>query len=330
MRKEKLVIITVACEDVKAKDVLDVLRCAKSVQQALLGRKVLAKVVYIEKSYFSAPGRLEKKIKELESDCVFNLFEGFSTDPDKEAEFAKIIEDTGILFTGNFSQTLENCLNKQATKDILVRNNISVPQGMFINNINALEGINLSLPLFIKPCFADASVGIEANSLVASGDDLYKIVDEKLANFQRGLLIEEFIPGREFNVGFLGEFPYELLGVSVMDYSRHQNFVPFLTYAAKWESSRWSFRALVPSCEEEIEDSMRREIIDIACQAGKALGCQGYFRVDLRENNGRLFIIDVNPNPDINEDSGFMRQAYRKGYSYGDIVERILNNVVNA
>lgn len=329
MRKEKLIIITVAREDTEAKDILDALRCAESVKQTLLDREVLAKTVYIEKNDFSTPGMFERKIKKQKPDCVFNLFEGFSADSDKEGEFIKALEDIGMPFTGNPSLTLKNCLNKQAVKDIFVRNKISVPGGMVINSINDLEGSNLRLPLFVKPCFEDASVGIKEDSLVTKVNNLYKIVSKRLKEFPRGLLIEEFIPGREFNVGFLGRFPYELLGVSVMDYIRYQNFVPFLTYDSKWESSCRSFKALVPSCEEKIEDSLRREIVDIASHAGKVLGCRGYFRVDLREKKGELFVIDVNPNPDINKDSGFMRQAYHKGYSYGDVMGKILKEAVS-
>ncbi|NQT28403.1 MAG: ATP-grasp domain-containing protein [Candidatus Omnitrophica bacterium] len=328
MRKEKLIIITVAREGTKAKDVLEALVCAESVKQSFLDREVLVKIVYIEKSDFSESGRLKRKIKKLKPGCVFNLFEGFMSDPGKEVDFVEIIEDMEILFTGNFSQTLKNCLNKQAAKDILIKNRISVPQGLLVNNINDLEGNNLSLPIFIKPCFEDASVGIDENSLVVSRDDLYKIIGQKLENFHRGLLVEEFIPGREFSVGFLGEFPYELLGISTMDYSRHQDLVPFLIYAAKWEASSRSSRVLIPCCKEKIEGNIKGEIIDIASQAGRALGCRGYFRVDLREKNGDLFVIDVNPNPDINKDSGFMRQAYHKGYSYDDAVEKILNSAV--
>jgi len=327
--KRGLILISVASEDTERKEVLDALRCADSVNHALLDKGLLTQIIYIEKSDFSPPDKIKAAIKKLRPACIFNLLEGYSADSDKEVEFIKILEDKAVPFTGNSSLTLQNCLNKQAMKDILVRNNISVPQGVFVDNINNLEEDNLRIPLFIKPCFEDASVGIDENLLVVIRDDLHKIVDEKLIAFRRGLLIEEFIPGREFSVGFLGEFPYELLGVSVMDYSQHQSFTPFLTYTAKWESTHRSFKDLLPSCEEEIEESMRREIIGIASQAGKVLGCQGYFRVDLRERNGQLFIIDVNPNPDINKDSGFMRQAYHKGYSYDDVIGEILNSAAN-
>ncbi len=65
---------------------------------------------------------------------------------------------------------------------------------------------------------------------------------------------------------------------------------------------------------------MRSEICRISREAGRVMGCRGYFRVDLRERNGKLFVLEVNPNPDINTDSGFVKQSARRGLSYPEMV----------
>jgi D-alanine-D-alanine ligase len=159
---------------------------------------------------------------------------------------------------------------------------------------------------------------------VGGTEELGSLLRRKLEEFPRGLILEEFIPGREFNVGFIGDHPYEILGVSMIDYSCHSNWLPFLHYDSKWDPSCVEFQEITPVLEEGIPPAFRRQLVSIARRAGEALGCRGYFRVDLREKDGIPYVLDVNPNPDINEDSGFARQGRSRGYSYDEVVERIL------
>ncbi|MBU2250643.1 MAG: ATP-grasp domain-containing protein, partial [Candidatus Omnitrophica bacterium] len=278
----------------------------------------------IDKKDFLDPQGLKEKVNKNNPVCIFNLFEGFCDDSAKEAEFVKVLEASGIPFTGNPSAALEICLNKQKVKNILRRNKIPVPAGIFIDKTRSLDIEAFNFPLFIKPCFQDASVGIEEDCLVLKKEELLKTINSKLKRFPKGVLVEEFIDGKEYNAAFLGSFPYELLGIGKLDYQRHENLTPFLTYASKWEEAAPEFKKLVFSPCLEISDSLKDEIVGLSQRAAEALGCSGYFRVDFREKNNRLSILDVNPNPDINPDSGFISQARRKGYSYIGILEKIL------
>ncbi|MBU1367170.1 MAG: ATP-grasp domain-containing protein [Candidatus Omnitrophica bacterium] len=329
MRENRKIVIAAPKENILRQDVQDVVRCKNSIKGILLKQGWVIDDFWVEKKDFQLPKFIKERILNAAPYCVFNLFEGFSDDSEKEAEFARIMEETGVCFTGNPSYSLRICLDKLKVNDILRKNNINIPQGIFTDDSEKLDIEDLRFPVFIKPRFEDASVGIEEDSLVTKRENLNKVVAKRLKNFPRGLLIEEFIPGREFNVGFLGKPPYELAGISVMDYRSHRNLSPFLTYSSKWETSCRAFKILTPSCEEKIDDDLKGKIIDVASRTGKILGCRGYFRVDLREKEGHLFVLDVNPNPDINTDSGFMRQAYHKGYSYRDIVEKILKGAVS-
>ena len=139
--------------------------------------------------------------------------------------------------------------------------------------------------------------------------------------------MEEFISGKEYNVGLIGNFPYKILGISVTDYSQYKSFSPFLSYSAKWDSNTPEFKKIVPVVNDPIAPGLRKRIIDSAIKAGEVLNCRNYFRVDLRQQGNELFVLDVNPNPDINQDSGFIKQAFYKGYTYGEIIEKIINFV---
>ena len=320
-------ILIAVAKDISARnDVQDALRCRTSLEDVFLKKGLSVETLYLEEDNFEKVEMIKEKILGHSPVCVFNLFEGFGNNSQKEAEFVEILESTNIPYTGNSSHTLSLCLNKEVLKKILLKNSILVPKGFFIKDIKELKPDVLDFPLFIKPCFEDASVGIDRDSLVTEKQNAYEILEKKLKKFPQGVIVEEFISGKEYNVGFLGDYPYELLGISVIDYAKHKKILPFLSYNSKWETYSQEFKILLPSLEEPIDESFKKRIITLAKKVGEVSGCRNYFRVDLRETDGRLFVLDVNPNPDINQDSGFMKQAYYKGYTYEDIIEKILKS----
>lgn len=267
---------------------------------------------------------LKKKILRSDPACVFNRFEGWSDDSYKEIEFARILEEMGMPFTGNTSYTLGLCLDKWTAKRTLKEHGLPVPPGIFINDLDNMDTRGLNFPLFVKPCFEDASIGIDNSSFVKNEDELRVSVEMKLKEFPRGVIAEEFMTGKEYTMGILGNSPYEVLGISVLDYSKHGGTVSYLTYDSKWISNSPEYKLLMPSLDEKIEPGIEKTLRDIAARTAEAFKCRGYFRIDTREKDGKLCVIDVNPNPDISEDSGFMRQAFRKGYTYDSIIGKII------
>lgn len=322
------ILIAVGKEETSRKDVQDALRCKNSVEAALRNKGFTVEALHVSADDFCRPETIRAALLEKKPDCVFNLFEGFGGNSQSEAGFAEILEATAIPHTGNSARTLRLCLSKSQTKQMLGDNGVSVPAGFFIKHGDPLPCDALPCPLFIKPCYEDASVGIDNASLVTDRQDLPGALAKKLKDFPEGIIAEEFMPGIEYNVGMLGTFPFEILGISVMDYSLHSGMAPFMTYAAKWDDESPEFKALLPSLERAIDEALKTAITGCAVKAGRALGCRGYFRVDMREKGGRVFVIDVNPNPDINVDSGLIRQAYHKGYSYAEVLEKIIQAAI--
>lgn len=318
------VLITVTKEDTLRPDVLDNRRCARAVF-AVLAEKYKPVVLGIAPGDFRNISALKRKIRLLKPACIFNLFEGFGVDPGKEAVFIKVLTQLGVPFTGNTFKPVLTCSDKSRAKAILARCGIRVPLGIVVKKTlpYSLEGIDF--PVFVKPLAEGGSVGVDSSALAADFSRLKEVVAQKIDQFPAGLLVEEFISGNEYNVGFLGNRPYELLGVSVIDYKKYNKFKPFLTYSAKWDTQSGEYRELVPSLEEKLDKSREKRIIALSHKAGVALGCRGYFRVDLREKDGELYVLEVNPNPDINTDSGFLKQAYHKGYTYPQVIEKIVN-----
>jgi D-alanine-D-alanine ligase len=324
------ILIAVANEDTTRSDVTDALRCANAVAGGLAEGKHAVAILQVDEQALAAAEALRSRILAARPDCVFNLFEGFSRNAQCEADFADILDSLRVPYTGNSARTLRLCLNKETTKKILREHQVPVPDGICLNSGDALEGVLLRFPLFIKPCCEDASVGIDADSLVADGHSLRAAVTAKLRQFPGGVIVESFLSGTEYNVGCVGCSPYEVLGVSSMEYTAQGDMLPFLTYSAKWQTETPEYRALTPSPESPVAPELRDKIVAVAVRAGQALGCRGYFRVDMREHNGGLFVIDVNPNPDINTDSGFMRQAYHRGHAYNDVLDKIIKTAITS
>ncbi|MDD3295816.1 MAG: ATP-grasp domain-containing protein [Candidatus Omnitrophica bacterium] len=323
MAAKKILIVFTRDEEIK-KNIKDTVLAVDEIKKALVAGGFEVEARCLTEEDFKDVGRLKRKIFVKRPDCIFNLFEGFVDDSSKEIELVRIIESEGLPYTGNGSMALENCLDKAACKKILKEAGVSVPRGIFINKSGDFNLGDLAPPFFVKPCFEDASYGIDEQCLVYEEKELASVIERALEMFPRGIVVEEFIGGKEYHVGLLGEYPYELLGISTTDYSLYKDFKPFLTYKAKWDRNTPEYRRIMPSLIEPIEGQIENKLHETASFCAKALGCKGYLRVDIREKRGGFFVLDVNPNPDISVESGFIKQAYQKGYDYQKIIVKIV------
>ncbi|HNX90407.1 MAG TPA: ATP-grasp domain-containing protein [Candidatus Omnitrophota bacterium] len=318
------IIITVGEFDVPYNEVPENVKYEKFVQQALSEKGISSETVFLEHKDFDNKENLRNRILNVAPDIVFNLFEGFYDDSSKEPVFAEVLEELKIPYTGNSAHALRTCLNKQRTKDILKENGLPVPQGFVIYSVDDLKKQSPIFPVFMKPVAEDASLGIDKESLAMDMNALISAAGKKLKAFPAGILAEEFLYGQEFNVGVVGNGEYEVFGVSVIDYSGHED-MPFLTYSSKWDEQSEEYRKTMPVFEKGIDQNIRKNLLEMAAEAGRALKCKGYFRVDFRAKGEKIYIIDVNPNPDISPDAGFAKQAAGRGYSYPDVIKKILD-----
>jgi len=315
--------IAVSMEDTERKDMNDARRCAASVKKALHSKGITAEIVTIDKSYFFKDGgKLKHWLKNKKTGVIFNLFEGFGNDSFKEVIFVRELEKENIRYTGNSSKTLEQCLDKPGCKQILTQHGVPVPAGIVVREMPDLRPEELQFPVFVKPASEDASVGIDRYSLCRNKTELREVIQMKLRSHPGGLLIEEFINGDEYNAAFTGKSADHLLAVSMIDYNEHPDCLPFISYESKWDESSTDFRELNFSILKE-SSPLKKTVTEISAKAAEVLNCTGYFRVDLRESAGKFHVLDVNPNPDINEDAGFARQAGAAGHSYPDLIETI-------
>jgi D-alanine-D-alanine ligase len=271
-------------------------------------------------------------VDSLVCDVVFNLVEAIGGDARKEPAFAWLCELRGLAYTGSPPRAMTLCLEKPLTQALLASRGISVARNVLFERGDEPLG-DLPLPAIVKPSREDASHGIASESVVRDESALRARARYVIEHYSQPALAEEFIEGREINVGLI-ETPRgpEVLPLSEIDYSGFPPEMPHIvSYAGKWiDTSRdWELTRVVAARDLSGEDRARIE--SIARRAFEALGLRGYGRVDLRlDARRRPFVIDVNANPDISPDAGFALAAARANYSYTDIVRWIAESALRA
>ncbi len=299
---------------------LGVLEAVEAVDQALLDLDFDVTVVPLLPPLEQA----ETELRNLDTDLVFNLFEGFCDYPETEALIPEILSKMRIPFTGCSAPVLRLALDKARTKQILTAAGIKTPDFQLLNP-KTLRMFELDYPCIVKPRCDDASNGLSAESVVHDFSALETQVSKICHSFRGDALVAKFLPGREFNATLMGNSELTVLPVSEIVYSLPPGKPEILTFDAKWEDDSPYFKGTNPVCPAEIEVEQQQHIAETVITAYKLLGCRGYARVDMRlDERGALNVIEVNPNPDISPGAGAARQAAAAGMTYTQFVEKIV------
>ena len=264
-----------------------------------------------------------EKLRSLETDLVFNLFEGFCGQPETEAMVPEVLAQVGVPYTGCPAAALALALDKAKSKQAMRATGIGTPDFQLLTP-ETLPRFSLRYPCIVKPGSEDASHGLSQASVVGDFAALERQVARVCQLYGGEALVEEFIDGREFNVTVLGDGKGTVLPVSEIAYSLPKGLPKILTFAAKWQPESPYFRGTRVVCPAQITPG-DEELITGTAQQVFRLVCQwGYGRVDMRQDrDGRLQIIEVNPNPDIAPGSGAVLQAEAAGMSYPQFIEKI-------
>ena len=267
---------------------------------------------------------VKDRLKTINADLVFNLFEGFEGQPETEAVVASMLCELGIPFTGNLPSTLALALDKAKAKAILESDGLRTPRYQSLNPTN-LNLFHLKFPCIVKPLGEDASHGLTEESVVNNVNQLEKEVINVSSVYGGNSLVEEFLEGREFNVTLLGNKEPMILPVAEMVYYLPPELPRLLTFAAKWVEESVYYKGTRATCPAEVGEEERQRISQTALTAFKLLDCCGYARVDMRMDTEEVpNVLEVNPNPDISPGYGAARQAAAAGLSYNQFIEKIL------
>ncbi len=296
----------------EVKAVLGVLDSVQAVEQALL--ELGYSVTLLPLAYPFEQAR--EKLNYLNVDLVFNLFEGFAGYPETEALMPEALAALGVPYTGCRDDILRLSLDKARIKIFLQGAGIPTPDAQLLTP-QTLAFFRLGFPCIVKPCGEDASHGITGDSGVNDLASLAKQVRVVSDAYGGSALIEKFIDGREYNATVMGNTRYAVLPISEMVYALPPELPRVLTFEAKWEPDSPYFKGTSAICPADIVVEEQTRIAGTALSVFRLLGCQGYARVDMRaDREGRMNVIEVNPNPDISPGNGAARQAAAAGMAY--------------
>ncbi|MEM3440179.1 MAG: ATP-grasp domain-containing protein [Candidatus Bathyarchaeia archaeon] len=262
-------------------------------------------------------------------DIVFNIAEGLRGES-RESHIPAMLEMLGIPYTGSGPLTLAIALNKALTHRILSASGIPSPSfQVFERGDEELEG-GLEFPLVVKPLSEGSSKGIRNDSLVKDEAGLRRQVSKVLEVYKQPAIVEEFLPGREFTVGLIGNSePTVLPIVEILLDKLPAGANPLYSYEAKWVWDVPGNPVEILHCPPQIPKEVEEEIKGIARKAFKALGCRDLCRIDIRmDGEGVPRVMEVNPlpglipNPDAH--SCLPRAARAAGLTYDQLICTIL------
>ncbi len=264
--------------------------------------------------------------KKRKPDVVFNFIEIYKENSRLEMNIVGLLELLHLPYTGAPAMSLANSQSKVLAKRLLKTLGISTPNFMVVKKALSHYKHDLKFPLMIKPAFEDASVGIENESIVANNNQLKKRINFVLHHFLQPALVEEFIEGRELNVAIMGDEKPKALPISEIDFSEMPDHLHnIVSYQAKWDPDHEAYHKTIPICPAELPIEIETKAKEIAVTAFKAMGCRDYARVDMRlSKDNKLYVLEVNPNPDLTESAGFMRSAEAAGYTYAAALKKII------
>jgi D-alanine-D-alanine ligase len=259
-------------------------------------------------------------------DVVFNLIEYYRDDPGLEHLVAGLFALYGIRFTGARPFTLALCQRKGMTKQLLLANNVPTPRYKLLSEPRLPGRHGLHYPMIVKPSREDASSGVEKGSVVYNLEQLNERIKKTFAEFDPPILVEEFIEGRELHVSVLGNDPPEVLPIIEFDFSELPSDHPnIISYDAKWNPLEESFHRVHSICPAKLSKRVEKKVKAAVLEAYKVTGCTDYARLDIRlTKDNKVFVLEVNPNPDLTEGVSFMESAEKIELSFGETLAKIV------
>ena len=295
------------------------------VADALEKRGHKVKTVAVTKKIRSLVQVIEKD----DSDVIFNLCEAIASTSQHEHNVAGLLELFEKCFTGCGSAGWLLAGDKALCKKIFQFHGIRYPRFCTFEKGKVDWADELDFPMIVKPLNEDASIGIDAGSVVHNVKELLERISYIHEQFNGATLVEEFIEGREIYVGLLGNDRPEAFPIVEWDFSNVTGSPKIAGSEAKWDRDSEGYKAPV-IFPEDFPEEVVRGIKEAAITAFQALKLSGYARVDMRlrppaESRGwEYFIIEVNPNCWIEKRAEFAAAARKHGLSYPELLEKIV------
>ncbi len=255
-------------------------------------------------------------------DIVFNICEGLKGES-RESHIPSILEMLGIPYTGSGVLTLAVTLDKHVAKKILAYHDIPTAKFQVFSSSREVNIDQMKYPLFVKPVHEGSSMGISSDSLCKNYHEVLNQVDRITNAYRQPALVEEFLSGREFTVGIIGNQQPNVFPIMEINFDNipcsHGN-----VYSRKFKTD-WSDHKYY-SCPANLPFELEEQVKQLALRTFRIFDCKDFARIDIRlDNSGVPNVIEVNPLPGMAPGfSDYPRIAEQAGVSYQELVNMIL------
>ena len=263
-------------------------------------------------------------------ELVFNLAESFRGKSALESNVAALLNLIDLRYTGSSPAGLILAGDKTLTKKVLSFHGILSAKFATMYRGQVDWAGDIKFPLLVKPPQEDASLGITQKSIVNNVKELLDVISGTQQEYQSPVLVEEFIDGREFYVGVLGNSKVEALPIIELDFSKFPKDLPKIaSWEAKWgddgDEKGEQFAGTESIFPTDLPEELATRIKQVAIDSFQALRLRDYARIDLRvTDKEEIYVIEANPNCYLEQKSEFARAAQKGGLEYPALVSRIV------
>jgi D-alanine-D-alanine ligase len=276
---------------------------------------------------------IAEKLVSVRPQIAFNIAEGIRGES-RESHVPAICEMLRLPYTGSGPLTLALCLNKARAKEILSHYHIPTPPFQVFRSPEDKLDSNLRFPLIAKLLHEGSSMGLSEHSIVEDEVSLKHQVEYLVETYHQPALVEEFVEGREFTVGVLGNEEARVLPIIEVIFNKPRGIVLFSPDEPVIPLIRWARGddAQLPSvhhyavCPADTSEGLAHQIAQTALRAFRVLGCRDWCRMEMRlGHDGTLYVLELNPIAGIDPSYWLPKAAEVAGLSYEDLVNEILD-----
>lgn len=255
---------------------------------------------------------------------VFNWCEELPGIPHSEYRVAQVLDKMGFTYTGADTQALLLSQDKIRVKKLLKKAGVPLPTWKVYTEESTDHWENF--PAIVKPAYEHCSVGISRDSVVQSMAELNQRIHYVLNVLGEPAIVEDFIDGREFHVGVLGNGSPSMLPPAEIDYSQFEDIHDRLcTYEANFDKTSRAYQMTMPKLPVDLTKEELVRLEEIVINAYQVTSCRDYARMDVRLQNGAFYMLDVNHNADISAENSLVQAAALVGFSYGQLGSLLIN-----
>lgn len=283
----------------------------------------------VERVEVSGPAsRTVARLEAYNPDLVFNTAEG-RRGRFREAFYPALFDELGFPYTGSDAYALAVTLDKQLSKLILAQHGIQTPRWQFVEDAGQLKLVGFKFPLIVKPNFEGSSKGITQESVIEDPAQIKDAVSSMLAKYPAGVLVEEFIVGRDLTVPYLENVSPTTGGVlQPVEYVIDEKIAGNRKYAIyDYELKTKHENAVSVRCPAQFPV----EVIERAQKAAKAvfeaLQCRDLGRIDFRVTpDGQVYFLEINALPSLEPGAGIYAAAALEGLHFDAVLDAVIQS----